>query len=258
MDRLSQAIGVTLIELPSVESTNRTIAGMAVRSELPHGAVLLAHEQTAGRGQRGRQWISAAGLDLTFSLLLRPQDMRADEQFIIAQVAALAVHDTLVGHVPGAVRIKWPNDVLVERRKVAGILIENELIGDRVGQSIVGIGLNVNSRDLDAGLHATSMCLETGGTLDRMAVFGQLMEHLRRRYAQGKEAPARLRADYAERLWARGRWADMLLDGQPASLRPMDVDGLGRLLVEHPDGSVRAHGLDRLRFAPFQGGMAVP
>ena len=114
-------IGQQLVELDRVESTNKTAAEMLGLSKLRHGAVILAHEQTAGRGQRGRDWYSEAGLDLTFSLVVQPPDLRADHQFVLSKLAALAVHDAVQEVVSGDVRIKWPNDILIERQKVAGI-----------------------------------------------------------------------------------------------------------------------------------------
>jgi len=243
-------LGGPFIELPSVESTNKTAAEHLRLSKLRHGSVILAHEQTAGRGQRGRQWVSAPGRDLALSIVVAPPALRADGQFVLAKLAALAVHDTVASLVPGEVRIKWPNDVLVDRRKVAGILIENELAGERVAWSIIGIGLNVNSTDLPEELAATSLALERGVELDRMAVLDALLQRFKALWDAWCTGEGHWEATYTDRLWSRGRWADLLLDGQPVQGRPVDVDGQGRLLVEMPGGGVGAFALDRLRFAP--------
>lgn len=250
MQGLTSTIGEQFIELDTAPSTNKSAAELLRLSKLRHGAVILAHAQTAGSGQRGRSWLSEAGLDLTFSIVLRPTTLRADAQFVLSKLAALAVHDTVKAHVSAEVRVKWPNDVLVDRRKVAGILIQNELQGERVAWSIVGIGLNVNSTRFDEALAATSLALENGGTLDRMLLLVELCNRLGELWEDFEAGRTPWQAAYTERLWSRGRWADMLLDGAPVQLRPMDVDGHGRLLVEHPGGEVVAHGLDRLRFAP--------
>lgn len=243
-------IGGQLLEYDSLESTNKTAAELLALSKVRHGAVVLAHEQTDGRGQRGRSWISRSGLDITISIVLRPEGLRADAQFALAKIAALAVHDVVSHAVPGEVRIKWPNDVLIERRKVSGILIKNEVIGELVMSSIVGIGLNVNSTGLDPDLVGTSLAMEGGRSVDRITLFGTLcerFEHWWLRWGQDREHGLDA---YSERLWARGRWTDVVLDEQPISVRPMDVDATGRLIVEHEDGRVLAYGLDRLRFAP--------
>jgi BirA family biotin operon repressor/biotin-[acetyl-CoA-carboxylase] ligase len=242
-------IGDTLIELASAPSTNKTAAELLDLSKVRHGAVILAHEQTAGVGQRGRSWSSSPGLDLTFSVVVQPDGLRAAGQFVLAKATALAVSDVVAEAVPGEVRVKWPNDVLVGRAKVAGILIQAEVMGELVRDAIVGIGLNVNSVGFPAELAATSLLLAGGRMHDRMALLERLCRCLDHRLHQMAAAPAALDAAYLERLWMRGRWAPMELDGIPVELRPMDVDEAGRLIVEHVDGRVQALGLDRLRFA---------
>ncbi len=248
-NELRMMIGEHVIELASVESTNKTAAELIQLSKAGHGTVILAQEQTAGRGQRGRQWQSAPGLDLTFSLILEPKAVRAEAQFGLAKLAALAVLDAVSPILPGRVKVKWPNDLLVDRLKIAGILIECDLVGDKVRHAIIGVGLNVSSTDLPAEFAATSLSLETGKENSSKEVLEEVLKAFRKRYVQWMEEPALQDAEYAAALWARGRWADMLLDGEPLALRPMDVDPLGRLLVEHEGGKVAAYGLDRLRFA---------
>lgn len=249
LNELRMVIGEHVIVLASVDSTNKTAAELIQLSKAGHGTVIMAQEQTAGRGQRGRLWQSMPGRDLTFSLVLEPKELRADAQFGLAKLAALALLDTLSLLLPGRVKLKWPNDLLVDRLKIAGILIECDLVGEKVRHAIIGVGLNVNSTDLPAEFAATSLSLENGKVNSCNEVLEELLKAFRRRYAQWVEDPALQDADYATALWARGRWADMVLDGEPLALRPLDVDPLGRLLVEHEGGKVAAYGLDRLRFA---------
>lgn len=239
-----------VLEFEVLESTNKTAADLLTRGEAGHGSVILAHAQHDGRGQRGRSWQSEPGRDLTFSIVARPEALRADGQFMLSKVAALAVHDAVRAHVDADVRIKWPNDILVDRRKVAGILIKNDLVGDLVVTSVVGIGLNVNSTAFPNDLLATSLALERGQEFDRMEVLRQLLDRFNHWWAKWQAAPEEGLVSYTDRLWARGRWTDMLLDDRPVKGRAMDVDGLGRLIVEMEDGRVAPYGLDRLRFAP--------
>lgn len=243
-------IGGQLLEFDSVASTNKTAAELLSLSKVRHGAVILAHEQTDGRGQRGRSWISRTGLDLTFSIVLRPEGLRVDAQFALARIAALAVHDVVQHCVSAEVRIKWPNDILVERRKVAGILIKNEVVGELVMSSIVGIGLNVNSTGIDPELVGTSLAMEGGRALDRITLLGTICERFEHWWMQWERSREEGLKEYSSRLWYRHRWAPVTLDDQPITVRPMDVDEAGRLIVEHEDGRVQAYGLDRLRFAP--------
>jgi len=113
-------VGTPLVVLESTDSTNKHAADLLAQGKVAHGAVILAHAQTAGRGQRGRVWHSGAGLDLTLSVVLGFQRLRADAQFALAKAVALAVHDTVaatLGARSAEARIKWPNDVLVRISK---------------------------------------------------------------------------------------------------------------------------------------------
>ncbi len=120
--------------------------------EAPHGLVVAAREQTAGRGQRGNTWESGPGLNLSFSIVLRPGDLHAVRQFCISEAVALAVAETVEEElrsngVDDPVYVKWPNDIYVGDRKICGILIENTVTGTHIDKSVVGIGLNVNQRE---------------------------------------------------------------------------------------------------------------
>ncbi|MEO8068022.1 MAG: biotin--[acetyl-CoA-carboxylase] ligase [Flavobacteriales bacterium] len=244
-----RSIGKEVIELVSVGSTNKEAAELLAMSQAAHGTVILAHEQTDGRGQRGRSWSSGAGLDLTFSVVLLPKRLKATDQFALAKVAALAVHEVVQAHVRNETRIKWPNDVLVDRRKIAGILIKNEVVGGLVQSVIVGVGLNVNSKELDEAYLPTSLRLETGKEHDRMALLQELLDALERRWKQWQGGVPGIAEDYSALLWAKGRWTPFELNGTRITARPVDVDADGRLIVETEDGKVAAYGLERLRFA---------
>lgn len=131
------------IELDTVASTSSHLAAMT--DTAPHGTVVMAREQTAGRGQRGNSWEAEPGANITLSLLLRPAGLHPSRQFIISQAVSLAIVwmlDAFVGE--PRVSIKWPNDIYVGDRKICGILIENSITGSGINHCIVGIGLNVN------------------------------------------------------------------------------------------------------------------
>lgn len=115
--------------------------------------------------------------------------------------------------------------------------------------TMVGVGLNANSREFEESLMATSLCLACGDELVLDSVLQLLVERFRRRWAQFLIRDRALSKEYTDLLWSKGRWASMILDGSPVTLRPMDVDEQGRLLVEQEDGKVMAFGLDHLRFA---------
>lgn len=243
-------IGQPILAFDLLESTNKTAAELVSLSKVQHGAVIMAREQTSGRGQRGRSWISKGGEDLLMSVVLKPPGLRAEDQFVLGKLVALAVHEVVQQIVGGEVRIKWPNDILVGRRKVAGILIKNDIVGELVLNCVAGIGLNVNSAEFPEELVATSLLLETGNAADPPALLERICASLEQWWVRWQIEPALVADRYTEYLWMRGRWAPLVLDDEPVIARPMDVDRYGRLIVELEGGAVGAYGLDRLRFAP--------
>ena len=247
-------IGYRVIQLPSVDSTNNYAAMGIARQELRHGTAIMALEQTSGKGQRGREWSTSPGLDLAASLVLIPEDFKAMDQFNLAKAAALAVHDVVAdallktGRDPATVRIKWPNDVLIDRNKVAGILIVNELKGARLASAVVGVGINVNSTGFADALVATSLVQETRVVHGLDQLLAQLCRRMEHWWSLLVKKPAAVSASYAELLWAKNRFSSFTLDGAEFTARPLGVDESGRLIVEDEAGHVAAYGLERLRF----------
>lgn len=133
--------------LDTVTSTNSYMQSVA--AELHHGAVVAAHTQSSGRGQRGNSWEAEPGANITMSIFLKPSKLQIESAFLVSEAVAVAVANVVSRHLmeagcAGKVAIKWPNDIYVDNKKIAGILIENSLHGSRVSRVIVGLGLNVN------------------------------------------------------------------------------------------------------------------
>ncbi|MDR0798759.1 MAG: biotin--[acetyl-CoA-carboxylase] ligase [Dysgonamonadaceae bacterium] len=134
---------MNIIKLDTCSSTNSFLKALSEQQPLEEAACVLAREQTAGRGQAGNHWESEAGKNLTFSLLFYPNFLPVKEIFLLSEAVSLGVK-TVLDHFVDDVTIKWPNDIYVGERKIAGILIENDFTGEYVSRSIAGIGLNVN------------------------------------------------------------------------------------------------------------------
>ncbi len=134
-------MAIDIIWLDTIDSTNKEILRRS--DDLTDFTILAAEYQSEGRGQKGTSWESAKGTNLTFSLLLKPDMIKAENQFIISQIAAVGVYEYLKNKGVDA-KIKWPNDIYVDDKKIAGILIENAIEGDSLSESVVGIGLNIN------------------------------------------------------------------------------------------------------------------
>ena len=131
--------------LRETRSTNMVLKEMLREYELPEGFVLRTDFQSAGKGQPGNSWEAEKGKNLLFSVLLYPQHIAIDQQFILSQLVSVAILRTLNSFCAGF-SIKWPNDIYFGDKKIGGILIENSLQGSKLNTSIVGIGLNINQK----------------------------------------------------------------------------------------------------------------
>lgn len=162
------------------ESTNDD-AKRGAREGEPHGATWVAERQRRGRGRQGRVWHAAAGESLLFSVLMRIPCLPARVP-PLALVAGLAVRDAVARAMgdDAAVKVKWPNDVHVRGKKVAGVLVESQVAGARVESIVVGIGINVHGRELPDELRpiATSLALEGARELDRAELLADVLAGL--------------------------------------------------------------------------------
>ena len=129
-----------------------------------HGTVVLAHEQTKGKGQRNKQWISAPNQNLMFSLIIEPFGLSPAQVFLLSMSVANGVHDFFNKYAGDQTKIKWPNDLFWCDRKAGGILIENIIQGAKWKQAIIGIGININQTDFGEFKKAVSLRMITGTT----------------------------------------------------------------------------------------------
>jgi BirA family biotin operon repressor/biotin-[acetyl-CoA-carboxylase] ligase len=204
-----------------------------------HGDVVVARHQTAGRGQRGRQWSSAAGENLTFSVVLDSSFLRTDEQFLLLQTVALALVDMLASYGLDA-RIKWTNDIYIGDRKITGVLIDHSLgAGGMLARSGVGIGINVNQRVFDPTLpNPTSMALEAGQEFENREVLERFYDRLMSRFEALKNGAREvMQRDYHSRIYRLDTPAHFALpNGVQFTGTIRGVGAGGELAIETPDG----------------------
>lgn len=226
-----------------IDSTNNRAKALAAEG-VPEGTVVVADMQTAGRGRRGRQWFSPSNQGIYVSVVLRPS-LPLREISRISLVAAVAVAETLREEYGLDALIKWPNDILIDHKKIAGIL--SEAVIDTVGLEymVVGIGLNIN-QDLsqfpaDLRMPATSLRVEKNQAVARVKILQSLLLSLEHHYL-------RLLAGDFESILIRARALSMVL-GQQVRLetaegfvigKAVDINSDGYLMVVNPDGSVQA------------------
>ena len=233
-------LGRPLHILEETTSTNDE-AKRAAKDGAPHGATWLAESQTNGRGRQGRTWISPRGENLLFSVLARIvcTPMRLPP---LALIAGLAARDAIARAAPEAdVRIKWPNDVVVgpSLRKVAGVLVEATLSGGKVEALIVGIGINVHTRDFpeDIAARASSVALLSKKPPDRAEILADAIAALDRDLALAAARGLGLvhaRLSAADALRGRRVQSDMGSGIREGTAEGIDLDG--RLMVRGDDG----------------------
>lgn len=174
----SLIIGKNIIQLEKVQSTNDYTLKLLTKSSPEEGTIVLANNQTMGKGQAGNGWESQAGKNLTMSIILKPSFLEPSKQFYISKIIALTMYDFL-NDILENVSIKWPNDIYVNNDKIAGILIENSLIGSKFEYSVVGIGVNINQKEFSPELmNPTSLVRETGNIYDLSKLLNNLIKYL--------------------------------------------------------------------------------
>jgi BirA family biotin operon repressor/biotin-[acetyl-CoA-carboxylase] ligase len=151
-----------------IDSTNSHLLKLGEEG-FPEGTVVVADEQTAGRGRFGRSWEAEPQANLLFSLLLRPHFLERDEIFILTFAAAVSVSEAVENVALVRPQLKWPNDVMLDGKKVSGILLESSFESDKLSYVVLGIGLNVNQRNFSPSIsgEATSLSLFAEKKFDR-------------------------------------------------------------------------------------------
>jgi BirA family transcriptional regulator, biotin operon repressor / biotin---[acetyl-CoA-carboxylase] ligase len=241
-------LGKNVVFVPECHSTNTLLLDLAQKTNQPEGTLVITNKQTQGRGQRGNGWETEQGKNLTLSLLLKPNFLSIKDQFYLTIAVSLGVYDFLVERLSADVKIKWPNDVMVAEKKMVGILIENNLAGERLQQSVVGIGLNVNQKIFSVAT-ATSMALQAKREFDLSAELNFLMERVEKRYLQLRSGKtAELKEAYLKNLYRIGEEHTFATHSQRLTGRIEGVDESGKLKV-NTNGEVIYFGMKEISFA---------
>jgi len=227
---------------PQVASTNQTLQTLHEEQILPEMTVVWTDYQSAGRGQCGNTWQTEAGKNLTFSLLIYPSMIPVARQFLISEISALSVFATLKIY-SDHFHIKWANDLYWRDRKICGILIENELQGDRLAHSVIGIGLNINQEQFDNQLpNPVSLTQITGKQHDRETLMRQIIRQFESYYARLKNGEwDAIHNEYQALLIGRNAFcsyqdATAVFDAKIERIEPD-----GQLVLRKRDGSFAAY-----------------
>lgn len=233
----------------SLDSTNKKARLMISHAEERDPFWIRAVEQRKGRGLGSNAWLSEPGKNITASLLIYPVYMRAENQFDISLAASLAVSD-LLGLFIEKPLIKWPNDLLAGSGKIAGLLIENALSGQKIEYSVIGIGLNINQENFPPEIPSpTSLKLQTGMDYELEEISGLMLECLLNRLRQLEEGRAQfLKSEYYRNLFRFMEFAPYKAMNSWFRARITGVSRYGQLILETENGEEKKFDFKEVEF----------
>jgi BirA family biotin operon repressor/biotin-[acetyl-CoA-carboxylase] ligase len=235
-DSSSLFIGKVQIRLDSVDSTNKFAKELLSKTTPSEGTVIRTDKQFAGRGQFGSNWASGEGKNITLSVILYPKFLLAVQQFYLSMAVSLSVLEIIKSILKDKeVKIKWPNDIYVNRKKIAGILIENTLNGIYLKESVIGIGINVNQEYFSSELpNASSIFLEMDQKIDLDQISLQLYISIERHYMELKSSKLlELMYNYQKNLFLKGQLGNyqLIKSGEIIQGIIEGVDESGQLIM---------------------------
>jgi|SRR3954469_23214227 len=248
-------IGQNAIYVKSLASTNTYASELLRQIALSEGSLIYTFEQEKGRGQRGNSWESDPNKNVTLSLVLQPQFLHPKDQFLLTKITALAVADLMAeilqSHgVSHQISIKWPNDIYVNDKKIAGILIENYLRETTIQQAIVGVGINVNQEVFHSTTNAIALFSLCHKTIDLQHCIDLFCECFEARYLQLKANKLKqLDEAYLSLLYRLNEWntyrtpAQQVFEGNIKG-----VSEIGKLQVELISGEIKEFDLKEIVF----------
>jgi BirA family biotin operon repressor/biotin-[acetyl-CoA-carboxylase] ligase len=242
-------IGSKLFFFESLPSTNTHAALLLKTGNIPEGSIVYTWYQSSGRGQIGNKWESEYSKNLLISIILFPSVIMPVNQFFISMTISLGICDFLKRYLPSC-SIKWPNDIYVNNDKIAGILIENSLIDNKIEYTIAGIGLNINQvAFLSDAPNPVSLSLLTGLNYELHTCLNQLANDIDKRYKTlVAECFTEINLEYTSQLYRLNEWADYRDQSGSFAGRLISVAGDGRLQIETRSGSVSEYSFKEVDF----------
>ncbi|MDI1235039.1 MAG: biotin--[acetyl-CoA-carboxylase] ligase [bacterium] len=232
----TQIIGQNLVYFARLDSTNHLAMEMHKNQIIENGTIIYTDEQTHGRGQQQKVWESAPYENLLFSILLKPVTNYSANPFTLNKCITMALCNFLKEQLPSAkVNIKWPNDLMVNNKKIAGVLIENIFSGQQLSASVVGVGMNINQQfGNHSNLTATSFADIKNETVDRWMLFQQLIEKIDAYYLNMLDGDlSGIENEFNESLIGYHETVAFEIDNQVVYAQIEGCDADGRLMISH-------------------------
>ncbi|MEA1886262.1 MAG: biotin--[acetyl-CoA-carboxylase] ligase [Bacteroidota bacterium] len=242
-------IGSNIIYREKVSSTNELADELLNKTTVPEGTVIYAGDQYMGKGQRGNNWISEAGKNLTVSIILYPDFLEADQQFLISEILSLSITELLDAY-SDSISIKWPNDIYYKDDKIAGILIENSLEGNRIQNCVAGAGININQTNFPPEIHnPVSLNIINKREYDIREILGEFCKICDRRYSRLRKGQVDyINNKYRERLYRLGIPSVFITPEGRVRGIIQGIDRFGRIKIEKPNGDTAVYGFREIEF----------
>lgn len=241
-------LGQSFEYVKEIGSTNSYLKKRAPEN-ISHGQVLLAGLQTKGRGQYKRNWESAAGQNLTFTLVLRPQ--QANRFHILTLACARALVAQIEEELNQPAALKWPNDVIADGKKIAGLLTETVFNGNKLDRLLIGIGININQTSFadEIKAKAGSLRMACGAEIDREHFLAELLSRIEFEYGRWHKQNDELLKWINQKIIGYGQWVRLKVDGQkhPGAFKMVGIDNSGRLAVIDKEGGVKTFSYEQIR-----------
>ena len=242
--------GRHVMNLETIHSTNRFLNEMLAQQRLPEGSAVVAREQTAGRGQAGSQWISEPGKNLLMSVVFYPDFLSIQNLFMLSKVFSLGLYDWLHDILKLDVKIKWPNDIYFQNKKLGGILIENSIQRASLNHTLLGVGLNINQEFFPAEIpNPVSLKMITGKTIPIVGCVNAICNALESRYLQLKANQLnQINVDYLKALYRFGEFHEYESDSKKFRAKISGIEEDGKIFLIHENGHSEKYDLKEVRF----------
>ena len=236
-------MGQNIINLDETESTNTYAINLLKEISVTDGTLIFTHKQTKGRGQVGNTWQAESGKNLTFSLVLHPSFLPADKQFYLSKIISLAVFGMLTEFLDISlydIKIKWPNDILVNNKKIAGILIENILRTNYLQSSVIGVGININQLNFfGIDKQVTSLAALLKKEFDLKELLRLFCKHFEALYLSLKQGNfTKITQAYLQQLYKYNQWANYRVGNEIFSAKITQVEENGLLVLTNEQNQI--------------------
>ena len=241
-------IGNQLIKLNIVDSTNNYAAKYLKQTKIPFGTVIMAQYQTKGKGQVDSVWNANKNDNILMSVILDTSFLSVNRVFYLSKIVSLSIHESLNSFDIGNIFIKWPNDIFVNKEKIAGILIENQWKGQSLISSIVGIGINVNQTLFPESYNATSLKLLKSKTYSLDEVFEKVIARMNYNFTLLNNLSFdKIDSDYHKYLLNYNKITNFFIKNKIVKAKLCGVDSFGKIVLKMDNNELKYYDLKQVK-----------